>query len=117
MVYPTTRKMFQYTFAGLVICQAMRCGCTMARKSMRMVWVHHGEEEHENEPVAEDAVTYDDRMDEMLNAICPKFESNFEDPLLWRFKSFLSSLTSVGYGRQGLTEGMAQRGRGGVRWR
>jgi hypothetical protein len=29
-------KMFQYTFIGLVICQATRCGCTMARKSLKM---------------------------------------------------------------------------------
>jgi hypothetical protein len=33
----------------------------------------------ENEPVAEDAVTDEDRMDEMLNAICPLFEADFED--------------------------------------
>jgi hypothetical protein len=44
------------------------------------VWVHHGEEEPENEPVAEDAMIDEDRMDEMLNAICPEFEANFEDP-------------------------------------
>jgi hypothetical protein len=44
------------------------------------VWVHHGEEVPENEPVAEDDVTDEDRMDEMLNAICPEFEANFEDP-------------------------------------
>jgi hypothetical protein len=44
------------------------------------VWVHYGEEVPENEPVAEDAVTDEDRMDEMFNAICPEFEANFEDP-------------------------------------
>jgi hypothetical protein len=44
------------------------------------VWVHHGEEVSENEPVAEDDVTDDDRLDEMLNAICLKFEADFEDP-------------------------------------
>jgi hypothetical protein len=67
MVYPTTRKRFQYIFVGLVICQAMR-------------WVHHGEEVPENELVTEDDVTDEDRMDEMLNAICPEFEADFEDP-------------------------------------
>jgi hypothetical protein len=33
------------------------------------VWVHHGEEVPKNEPVAENAMTDEDRMDEMLNAI------------------------------------------------
>jgi hypothetical protein len=56
------------------------------------VWVHHGEEVFESEPVAEGDVTYEDRIDEMLNAICLEFEADFEDPLLQRFKSFLSSL-------------------------
>jgi hypothetical protein len=36
MVYPMTRKRFQYTFVCLVICQAMRCGCTMVRKCLKM---------------------------------------------------------------------------------
>jgi hypothetical protein len=44
------------------------------------VWAHHGEEVPENELVAEDAVTDEDRMDKMLNAICPKFKVDFEDP-------------------------------------
>jgi hypothetical protein len=44
------------------------------------VWVHHGEEVPENELVAEDVVTDEDRMDEMLNVICPKIEKDFEDP-------------------------------------
>jgi hypothetical protein len=44
------------------------------------VWVHHGEEVPENEPVAEDVVADEDRMDEMLNAICPEFEIDFEYP-------------------------------------
>jgi hypothetical protein len=34
----------------------------------------------ENEPVAEDVVTDEDRMDEMLNVICLEFEVDFEDP-------------------------------------
>jgi hypothetical protein len=56
------------------------------------VWVHHGEEVTENEPVAKDAMTDKDRMDEMFNATCLEFESDFEDLLLQRFKSLLSSL-------------------------
>jgi hypothetical protein len=44
------------------------------------VWVHHGKEVPENEPMAEDDVTYEDRIDEMLNAICLEFEADFEDP-------------------------------------
>jgi hypothetical protein len=56
------------------------------------VWVHHGVEVPKIEPVPEDDVTDENRMDEMLNAICLEFEANFEDPLLRRFKSFLSSL-------------------------
>jgi hypothetical protein len=46
------------------------------------VWVHHGKEVPENELVAEDAMTDKDRMDEMLNVICPEFKADFEDPLL-----------------------------------
>jgi hypothetical protein len=56
------------------------------------VWVHHGEEVLENESVVEDDVTDEDRVDDMLNAICLEFEADFEDPLLQRFKSFLSFL-------------------------
>jgi hypothetical protein len=41
--------------------------------------VHHGEEMPENELVVEDDVTYEDRMDEILNDICPE-EVDFEDP-------------------------------------
>jgi hypothetical protein len=52
------------------------------------VWVHHSEKVTENEPVAEDDLTDEDRMDEMFNAICPEFETDFKDPLLRRFKSF-----------------------------
>jgi hypothetical protein len=56
------------------------------------VWVLHGEEVLENEPVAEDDMIDEDRIDEMLNAICLKFEADFEDLQLRRFKSFSSSL-------------------------
>jgi hypothetical protein len=44
------------------------------------VWVHHSEEVPENEPVAEANVTNEDRIDEMLNAICLEFEADFKDP-------------------------------------
>jgi hypothetical protein len=44
------------------------------------VWVHHGEKVPKNELVAEDDVTDEDIMDEMLNAICLEFETYFEDP-------------------------------------
>jgi hypothetical protein len=44
------------------------------------VWVHQGEKESEKELVAEDVMTDEDRMDEMLNVICPEFEVDFEDP-------------------------------------
>jgi hypothetical protein len=56
------------------------------------VLVHHGEEVSENEPVAEDVVRDEDRMDEMLNAICPEFEAVFEDPPTPEVQKFLSSL-------------------------
>jgi hypothetical protein len=44
------------------------------------VWVRHGEEVPKTELVAKDDVIDEDRMDEMLNAICPEFEADFEDP-------------------------------------
>jgi hypothetical protein len=56
------------------------------------VWVHHGEEVHENELVAEDAVTDEDRMDEMLNAIYPEFEADFGDPPTPEFQKFFELL-------------------------
>jgi hypothetical protein len=52
------------------------------------VWVHHGKEVPENELVAEDDVTDDDRMDEMLNDICLEFEANFEDPPISEVQKF-----------------------------
>ena len=43
--------------------------------------MHHGEEAvQQNQPVEEDDVTNEDRMDEMLDAICPEFEADSEDP-------------------------------------
>jgi hypothetical protein len=45
------------------------------------VWVHHGESIHQTASVSEeDDSTSDDRMDEMLDAIPPKFGTNLEDP-------------------------------------
>jgi hypothetical protein len=58
------------------------------------VWVHHGEEVPENEPVVEDDVTVEDRMDEMLNAICPEFEADFEDPPTPEVQKFFELLKS-----------------------
>jgi hypothetical protein len=58
------------------------------------VWVHHGEEVPENEPVVEDGVTVEDRMDEMLNAICPEFEVDFEDPPTPEVQKFFELLKS-----------------------
>jgi hypothetical protein len=54
--------------------------------------VHHGAEVPENEPVAEDAMIDEDRMDEMLNAICPEFEADFQDPPTPTVQKKLSSL-------------------------
>jgi hypothetical protein len=51
------------------------------------VWVHHGEEVPRNEPVAEDVVT-----DEMINAICPEFEADFEDPPILEVQKFFELL-------------------------
>jgi hypothetical protein len=45
-----------------------------------------------NEPVVEDAITDEDRMDEILNAICPEFEAYFEDPPTPEVQKFLGSL-------------------------
>jgi hypothetical protein len=56
------------------------------------VWVHHGEEVPENEPVAEDDVTDEDKMDEMHNAICTEFEADFEDPPTPKVQKFFELL-------------------------
>jgi hypothetical protein len=56
------------------------------------VWMHHGKEELGNKLVAEDAVTNENRMDEMLNAICPKFEVDFEDPPTLEVQKFFELL-------------------------
>jgi hypothetical protein len=66
--------------------------CRFGYMSGYEVWVHHGEEVPENEPVPEDDVIDENRIDEILNAICPTFKADLEDPLLRRFKNCLSSL-------------------------
>jgi hypothetical protein len=56
------------------------------------VWAHHGEEVLEYEPVVEDDMTDEDRMDEMLNAICLEFEADFEDPPIPKVQKFFELL-------------------------
>jgi hypothetical protein len=56
------------------------------------VWVHHSEEVPEYELVAEDDVTDEDRMDEMLNAICLEFEADFEHPSTPEVQKFFELL-------------------------
>jgi hypothetical protein len=56
------------------------------------VWVHLSEEVPKNELVAEDDVTNEDRMDEMLNDICPEFEADFEDPPTLQVQKFFELL-------------------------
>jgi hypothetical protein len=105
-----TNKFIEHAFS-LSNTKIARCPCSKCRNGLShdkknvsihicrfgympgyKVWVHHGEEVPENKLVAEDNVADENRMDEMLNDICPEFEAGFEDPLLQRFKSFLSSL-------------------------
>jgi hypothetical protein len=105
-----TNKFIEHAFSlsntGILRCPCSKClnGLSHDKKNVSIyicrfnyipgykVWVHHSEEVTKNESVAKDAMTDDDRMGEMFNAICLEFESNFEDPLLQRFKSLLSSL-------------------------
>jgi hypothetical protein len=56
------------------------------------VWVHRGGEVQENEPVAEDVVIDEDRMDEMFSTICPEFEVDFEDPPTSEVQKFFELL-------------------------
>jgi hypothetical protein len=60
------------------------------------VWVHHGEEVSENKSAEEDVVTDEDRMDEMLNAICLEFDTNFENPLTLEVQKFFELLKASG---------------------
>jgi hypothetical protein len=59
------------------------------------VWVHHGEEVPENKLVAENDVTDEDRMDEMLNVICLEFEADFEDPPTPEVQKFFELLKAL----------------------
>jgi len=56
------------------------------------VWVHHGEEVQQNQPVEEDHVTDEDMMDEILDAICPEFEADSEDPPTPEVQNFFELL-------------------------
>jgi hypothetical protein len=57
------------------------------------VWVHHGESVHQIASVVEDNdSTSDDRMDEMLDAMRPEFQTNPEDPLTSEVQKFLDIL-------------------------
>jgi hypothetical protein len=105
-----TNKFIEHTFSlsntGIAMCPCSKCqnGLSHDKKKVSIhicrfgympgyeVWVHHGEDVPENEPVAEDDVTYEDRMDEMLNTICPDFEEDFEDPITSKVQKFFSSL-------------------------
>jgi hypothetical protein len=111
-----TNKFIEHAFS-LSNTGIMRCPCSMCRNGLSHdkkkvsvhiyrfsympgyeVWVHHGDEVPENEPVAEDALTNEDRMDEMLNAMCPKFEVDFEDhpiPEVQKFFGILKALEDV----------------------
>jgi hypothetical protein len=59
------------------------------------VWVHHSEELPESGPVAEDVVTDENIMDEMLNDICPEFEVNFENPPTLEVQKFFYLLKAL----------------------
>jgi hypothetical protein len=83
-----TNKFIEHAFSllniGIVRCPCSECRnglshdkkkvsihiCRFSYMSGYEVCVHHGEEVLENEPVAKDAVIDEDKMDEMLNAIC-----------------------------------------------
>jgi hypothetical protein len=89
-----TNKFIEHAFSqsntGITRCPCNKCqnGLSHDKKNVLIhicrfgymldykVWV----EVPENEPVAEDDVTDEARMDEMLNAICPEFEADFEPP-------------------------------------
>ena len=60
------------------------------------VWVHHGERANQNAPVAEeDDVTDRDRMDEILDAICPESIPDVEDPPTSEVQKFFELLKAV----------------------
>jgi hypothetical protein len=64
--------------------------CRFGYMSGYEVWVHHGEEVLENEPVVED-----DRMNEILNSICPEFKADFEDPPTLEVQKFFEILKAL----------------------
>ena len=60
------------------------------------VWVHHGERANQNAPVPEEEdVTDRDRMDEMLDAICPVSELDVEDPPTPEVQKFFELLKAA----------------------
>jgi hypothetical protein len=93
-----TNNFIEYAFSlsntGIVRCPCSKCRNSLSHDKKKVsihicrfgympgyeVWVHHGGEVPKNKSVAEDVITDEDRMDEMLNAICPEFEADFEDP-------------------------------------
>jgi hypothetical protein len=105
-----TNKFIEHSFSPsntrIVRCPCIKCQNGLSHKKKKVsihicrfgympdyeVWVHHGEEVSENEPVAEDVVTDEDRMDEMLIAICPEFEADFEDPPTSEVQNFFDLL-------------------------
>jgi hypothetical protein len=101
-----TNKFIEHTFS-LSNTEITRCPCSKCRNGLSHdkkkisihicrfgymlgyeVWVHHGKEVPENKPVVEDDVTDEDRMDEILNAICLEFEADFEDPPTLEVQNF-----------------------------
>jgi hypothetical protein len=105
-----TNKFIEHAFSlsniGIARCPCSKCrnGLSHDKKKIPIhicrfsympgyeVWVHHGEELPENESVAEDVVTDENRMDEMLNAICLEFEADFEDPPTLEVQKFFELL-------------------------
>jgi hypothetical protein len=85
-----TEHAFSLSNTGITRCPCSKCqnGLSHDKKNVSIhicrfgymtdyeVWVHHGEEVPEYEPVVEDDVTNEDRMDKMLNVICPEFEAD-----------------------------------------
>jgi hypothetical protein len=108
-----TNKFIEHAFSlsntGITRCPCSKCrnGLSHDKKKVPIdicrfgymtgceVWVHHGEEVPENESVAEDVVTDEDRMDEMLNAICPEFEVDFWDPPTPEVQKFFELLKAL----------------------
>jgi hypothetical protein len=108
-----TNKFIEHVFSlsntGIARCPCSKCrnGLSHDKKKVSIhnckfgymlsyeVWVHHGEEVPKNELVAEDAMIDEDRMDEMLNVICPGFEADFEDPPTLEVQKFFELLKAL----------------------